>query len=66
MGGSHEYGADEFPSEEYRTWRLCTILHCLPSELENESAVQLDWLLAVDDTVAKLRKEKEEEAFRNV
>jgi hypothetical protein len=39
------------------------MLHCLPSELENESAAKLDWLIAVDDTVAKLRREKEEEAY---
>jgi hypothetical protein len=39
------------------------MLRCLPSELENESAVKLDWLIAVDDTVAKLRKEREEESF---
>lgn len=63
MAGTHIYGDDEFPSEEYRTWRLCTMLHCLPSELENESAAKLDWLIAVDDTVAKLRREKEEEAY---
>jgi hypothetical protein len=62
LAGKHEYAADEFPSEEYRTWRLCTLLHCRPSELENESAVTLDWLLAVDDTVAKLRKERQQEA----
>jgi hypothetical protein len=63
LAGKHAYGDDEYPSEEYRTWRLCTMLRCLPSELENESAVKLDWLLAVDDTVAKLRKEREEESF---
>jgi hypothetical protein len=41
------------------------MLHCLPSELENESAVKLDWLMAVDDTVAKVRRDKEEEAYNN-
>jgi hypothetical protein len=25
------------------------MLHCTPSQLENESAVMLDWLLAIDE-----------------
>jgi hypothetical protein len=50
------------PLEEYRTWRLCTLLHCRPSDLEDQSAVELDWLLAVDDAVAQARKNKEEAA----
>jgi hypothetical protein len=50
------------PSEEYRTWRLCTLLHCLPSALDDESAVTLDWLLATDDAVEKARKIVEERA----
>jgi hypothetical protein len=48
--------------DEYRTWRLCTILHCRPSELEDESAVELDWILAVDNIVKKFKAEKEAEA----
>jgi len=63
LDGKHEYSDDEWPSEQYRTWRLCTLLHCRPSDLENESAVQLDWLLAVDDEVAKLRHDKEKAAY---
>jgi hypothetical protein len=47
------------PVEEYRTWRLCTLLGCLPSDLDDQSAVELDWLLAVDDAVAQARKNKE-------
>jgi hypothetical protein len=41
-------------------WRLCTLLRCRPSELSGESAVTLDWLLAVDDAVGKARKIVEE------
>jgi hypothetical protein len=48
--------------DEYRTWRLCTILHCRPSELENESALELDWLLAVDDIVKQAKAEAEKRA----
>jgi hypothetical protein len=50
------------PVEEYRTWRLCTLMRCRPSDLEGESAIALDWLLAVDDAVAVARKNKEEAA----
>lgn len=50
--------------EEYRTWRLCTLMRCTPSALEDESAVALDWLLAVDDTVARARSNLEKEAQR--
>jgi hypothetical protein len=38
------------------------MLHCRPSDLESESAVGLDWLLAVDDAVALARKNREEAA----
>jgi hypothetical protein len=42
------------------------MLHCRPSELDDESAVELDWLLAVDNTVEKVRKTLEErEANKN-
>jgi hypothetical protein len=27
------------------------MLHCTPSQLENESGSTLDWLLAIDETV---------------
>lgn len=53
------------PLEEYRTWRLCTLLHCRPSELDGESAVELDWILAVDDAVSRARANKEREANEN-
>jgi hypothetical protein len=42
------------------------LLHCLPSDLDDESAVELDWLLAVDDTVEKVKRTLEEkEAKKN-
>lgn len=50
--------------EEHRTWRLCSLLHCVPSALEDESAVALDWLIAVDDAVAKGRAKAEERAMK--
>jgi hypothetical protein len=40
------------------------MLHCLPSDLDSQSAVEMDWLLAVDDTVAKARRAAEERANR--
>ena len=49
--------------DEYRTWRLCTILHCRPSELEDESAIELDWLLQIDSIVKQAKAEKEKEAM---
>ncbi|MEV6720608.1 hypothetical protein AB0M94_06710 [Streptomyces xanthochromogenes] len=52
----------DLPAEEYRTWQLCTMLHCTPNDLDDQSAVQLDWLLAVDNTVARLRADQERRA----
>jgi hypothetical protein len=37
-------------------------MHCRPSDLDTESALELDWLLAVDDAVARARKNVEERA----
>lgn len=34
----------------YRIYRLCKLLGCTPSQLLEESAVDLDWLLAIEDT----------------
>lgn len=45
-------------------WKLCTLLRCTPSALESESAVELDWLLAVDDTVARARRNIEKRQSR--
>jgi hypothetical protein len=53
------------PSEEYREYRLCSLLHVVPSALEDESAVRLDWLLAVDDAVNRARSWREEKAAKN-
>lgn len=35
---------------KYRIFRLCRLLGCRPSELLEESAVTLDWMLAIEDT----------------
>lgn len=60
------YNATQLPEEEFRTWRLCTLLHCRPSDLLEESALDLDWLLAVDDTVAKARANREQKETSRV
>jgi hypothetical protein len=52
------------PAEEYRTWRLCKLLHCPPSALDDESAVTLDWLLAVDDAVTRAQNNMQEREAR--
>ncbi len=33
----------------YRIFRLCKLLGCKPSDLLDESAVDLDWMLAIED-----------------
>ncbi|MFJ2575964.1 hypothetical protein [Kitasatospora aureofaciens] len=40
--------------EHYRTWRLCQIIGP-PTAWADMPAVELDWLLAVDDAVAEAR-----------
>jgi hypothetical protein len=65
LEGLFEYDPGELPLEELREWRLCTLLRCPPSALEDESAVRLDWLLAVDDTVARARQNREKREIRN-
>jgi hypothetical protein len=40
------------------------MLHCTPTALEYESAVTLDWLLAVDDAVNRAKRNLEEAAAR--
>lgn len=34
---------------KYRIFRLCKLLGCKPSELLDEPAVMLDWMLAIED-----------------
>jgi hypothetical protein len=48
--GRLHYRPDELPMRRLRTYRLCKLLHCTPSALLDESAVDLDWLLAIEDT----------------
>jgi len=52
LGGGTVRG--EVP-EHLRTYRLCVLLKKVPSELENESAVTLDWLLAIDNVYREVR-----------
>jgi hypothetical protein len=44
---------------------LCSLLHKTPSELENESAVELDWLLEIDNTVAEFKSDMQKKAMRD-
>jgi hypothetical protein len=39
-----------------RIYRLTRLFNCPPSALDNESAVQLDWLLAIDGVVRKAER----------
>lgn len=49
--------------EAYRFWRLCQVVGPPDSWLDL-SAEDLDWVLAVDDTVARARADKQKEAAR--
>lgn len=46
-------------------WRLVTLMGCKVTDIDDQPAAKLDWLLAVDDAIAKFRHDKEEEAWRN-
>lgn len=50
-------------AEHYRTWRLCQVVGPPPS-WEDRPAAELDWVLAVDSTVAEARRNIQEEANR--
>lgn len=39
--------------DAYRDWRLCQIGGGPPSRWDDEPAVRLDWLIAVDDAVKR-------------
>lgn len=52
------------PNDHVRTYRLCTLLHKSPSELENEPASELDWLLAIDAELKGIEKRQNERAVR--
>lgn len=56
----HELGE---AAEHYRFWRLCQVVGPPPT-WENLPAARLDWVLAVDSTVAEARRNVQEEAAR--
>jgi len=35
--------------EQIRLYKICTLLHCLPTEIEEQPAALIDWILAIDD-----------------
>jgi hypothetical protein len=46
--------------EHYRFWRLCQVVGPPPTWMDLP-AVDLDWVLAIDDTVARARANLERE-----
>lgn len=63
LEGRFDYPPHQLPTEAYRMWRLCQIVGP-PDSWMDLPADDLDWVLAVDDTVARARKHLEEEAAR--
>ena len=57
LEGRFDYPDDQLPLDHFRTYRLCRLLHVVPSALEDESAITLDWLLAVDRTYREAEAE---------
>jgi hypothetical protein len=51
LEGRIQHDPDTLPLRRLRTYRLCRLTGCTPKQLLEESAVDLDWLLAVEDTV---------------
>jgi len=49
--------------EQLRTYRLCKLIGCTPSQLEDEPAATLDWLLAIDDIYNRVRSKMIDEEF---
>ncbi|WKK26571.1 hypothetical protein QZH56_13820 [Streptomyces olivoreticuli] len=50
--------------EHYRTWQLCQVVGP-PDSWMDLPAEQLDWVLAIDTTVAQARRNMEEAAARD-
>lgn len=48
---------DSLP-DEWRTYRLVKLTSRLPSELDEEPAHVLDWLLAIDGVVAEVAEQE--------
>ena len=42
----------------WREFRLCRLLRCTPTELEDQSAVKLDWFLQFDGMLAEIQDEE--------
>ena len=40
-------------SRRVRTYRLCKLLGCTPSALRDQPAVELDWLLRIDEVITE-------------
>jgi len=47
---------------DIETYLLCKTFHCLPSDLEKESASDLDLLLGIHNTIEKERMKAEKSA----
>lgn len=64
LGSGFEYEATDLPMEQAREYRLCTLLHKTPSELDHEPSKRLDWLLAVDTAVTRAKEDAQERINR--
>jgi hypothetical protein len=46
----------------WRTYRLCRLLRCTPSELDGQPALLCEWFLQFDKLEMELQKEASERA----
>ncbi|GIG57399.1 hypothetical protein Lfu02_17710 [Longispora fulva] len=60
MEGTFTHDAHTLPVEKFRTWRLVKLTHRLPHELDDVAACELDWLLAIDDTVNQAKANRQQ------
>ena len=60
MQGNSPHADLDYPIEEYRFWQFADRYGWLPSQVQNESAYYLDWILAI----GSLKNEVESEQSR--
>lgn len=61
LEGKFDYPTHQLPMDAYRDWQLCQVVGP-PDTWMDMSAKRLDWILAIDSTVAQARANKEREA----
>lgn len=57
-------GADVPVPEEYREYLLASTFGYTPTEIDEQPAVRLDWLLACHGVVENFKADKQKEASR--